>query len=95
MGELLSIVYKPKNASGGEEDYLRVPLTQTRLVVDYGIVGDAKGGSPKRQLNLMAAESLQQLAQEGFRTAPGQMGEQLVVSGLDLDRLPCGTRLQI
>jgi MOSC domain-containing protein YiiM len=95
MSELVSIVYKPMNAASSEEDYLRIPLAQTRLVVDYGIEGDAKGGNPTRQLNLMSAGTLQHLAQEGFRTAPGQMGEQLIVADLEIDHLPCGTRLQI
>lgn len=104
MSELVSIVYKPREAyavsnasssasEGGE--YIRIPLSQTRLVVDYGIEGDAKGGSSTRQLNLMSANSLEQLAQEGFQTAPGQMGEQLIVANLEVDGLASGTRLQI
>jgi MOSC domain-containing protein YiiM len=43
----------------------------------------------------MAEEALAVLAEQGFKTAPGEMGEQLRFSGLDLNSLPAGTRLQI
>jgi MOSC domain-containing protein YiiM len=95
MSELVSIVYKPKDARPSGEDYARVPLQQALLVVGHGIDGDAKGGVATRQLNIMSAHTLQALAGEGFRTAPGQMGEQLVLMGLEVDTLPHGTRLQI
>jgi MOSC domain-containing protein YiiM len=95
MGELVSIVYKPKDAAGSDTGYTRVPLQQAQLVVGCGIDGDAKGGHSGRDLNIMAAETLQRLAGEGFQTAPGRMGEQLVVAGLAVDSLPSGTRVQI
>lgn len=95
MGELTSIVYKPQDATPSNEDYTRVPLTQTRLVADYGIEGDAKGGTTGRHLNIMSAEVLDELAREGFGTAPGKMGEQLILFGVEVDSLPPGTRLQI
>ena len=94
MGELISIVYKPKNMDAPGTKYLRVPLEQTVLVADYGIEGDAKGGG-KRQLNVMSDDAVQSLAAEGFRAEPGQLGEQLIVSGLDVDTLLPGARLRI
>ncbi len=96
MSELVSIVYKPQGAAPLEEGYTRIPLPQARLEVAQGIEGDAKGGgSPNRQLNVMSARSLEQLTQEGFQTAPGQMGEQLIVAEMDIDALPLGTHLRI
>jgi MOSC domain-containing protein YiiM len=95
MSELVSIVYRPSGAEQSESGYTRVPRQQAELVEGYGIEGDAKGGGPDRHLNVMAAESLQSLAREGFHTAPGQMGEQLIIAGLAVDSLPAGARLQI
>jgi len=95
MSELVSIVYRPKDAAASEAGYTRVPLQQARLVDAYGIEGDEKGGGPDRHLNIMAAETLQALAGEGFHAAPGQMGEQLIIAGLAVDSLPAGARLQI
>jgi MOSC domain-containing protein YiiM len=95
MSELVSIVYKPKDADASTEGYTRVPSQQAQLIAGYGIEGDAKGGHPGRHLNIMAAETLQMLARDGFHTAPGQLGEQLIIAGLAVDSLPIGTRLQI
>lgn len=95
MSQLVSIVYKPKTAPSPKDEYLRLPCEQAQLVAGYGIEGDAKGGGNTRHLNLMSAHIVQELAGEGFRAVPGQLGEQLIVAGLDVDTLPCGTRLRI
>jgi MOSC domain-containing protein YiiM len=95
MGELVSIVYKPQDAVSDAAGYARTPLREARLVVGHGIDGDLKGGCPKRHLNIMAAETLQGLASEGFGASPGQLGEQLILSGIAVDALPPGARLQI
>ena len=96
MGELSSIVYKPHDAAGTADGYTRLPLREARLVVGQGIDGDAKGsGSPGRQLNIMTLETVQQLGEEGFRADAGEMGEQLIVTQLDVNALSIGTRLQI
>jgi len=96
MPTLTSIVYTPKHEYQEPADhYLRVPVTNADLVAGHGIQGDRKGSSPKRGLNVMSAEILAELAGEGFQTGPGQMGEQLVIAGLDFTTLSPGTRLQI
>lgn len=95
MTQLLSIVYKPSDATQPSHGFLRVPLQEATLIADYGIEGDRKGGNPERNLNIMSHETLQELAGRGFQTAPGQMGEQLIVGGLDVNTLPNGTRLQM
>jgi MOSC domain-containing protein YiiM len=95
MSELISIVYKPENAAQNVEGYTRLPLNEAELIVGHGIEGDAKGGHPERHLNIMAVEAMQTLKADGFHTEPGQLGEQLIVTGLDVDTLPVGARLQI
>lgn len=96
MPTLSSIVYSPATENPEPADhYQRVALTQATLTVKRGLTGDRKGGHPDRQLNVMTAEVLAGLAAEGYQTAPGQMGEQLVVSGLDLNALAAGDRVQL
>jgi MOSC domain-containing protein YiiM len=95
MGELVSIVYKPTDAAANVHGYTRIPVQEVQLLAGHGIEGDTKGGNPTRNLNIMAVETAQTLATEGFATAPGQMGEQLLVSGVTVDGLPPGTRLRI
>ncbi len=95
MPEITSIVYKP--AGLGEDPathYLRVSVTDAELVAGRGIKGDLKGVA-NRPLNIMTAETLAALAAEGFKTGPGQMGEQIVFGGLDVDALNAGDRVQI
>jgi len=96
MMEVASIVYKPEDAvSDPATQYVRVPLDSAYLVSGYGIEGDRKGGNPKRNLNLMSFETLGTLREEGFSTQPGQMGEQIVIQGMELGKLTEGDRLQI
>jgi MOSC domain-containing protein YiiM len=96
MGEIVSIVYKPQQVDFTPPNhYARVPLEKALLVERYGIQGDRKGGHPLRQLNIMAQESLDRLCAEGFCVEPGQMGEQIVLRGVDVDDLQVGDQLRL
>ena len=95
MAEIYSLVYKPHDDSAPLR-YTRVPIERARLIIGHGIEGDLKGnGNPNRQLNLMSYETLAALGEEGFHTQPGELGEQIVVRGLDVNALPGGARLQL
>ena len=65
------------------------------LVADRGIEHDRKGKGGDRQINLMCSAALAGLRDEGFKTGPGEMGEQIVIDGVDVDQLPPRTRLRI
>ena len=98
MAHIVSIVYRPAEAPASPGDhYSRVELERAELVTSGGIRGDRKGRHPKRQLNIMGQATLDELRAEGLQTAPGQMGEQLVIAGLDapLEALAAGTQLQM
>ena len=96
MIRVISIVYKPEDTVPEPEDhYLRTPLESANLIAGHGIEGDRKGGNPKRNLNIMSFETLEALREEGFSTQPGQMGEQIVIQGLDVATLAAGEQLQI
>ncbi|MBE0690935.1 MAG: MOSC domain-containing protein [Anaerolineae bacterium] len=96
MPEIYSIVYKPRDVGMSEADaYARVSLQKAVLRAGSGIDGDLKGNHPKRQLNIMCYETLASLSDDGFKTEPGAMGEQIVIKGLDLvDMLP-GTLVRL
>ena len=97
MAHVVSIVYRPWDAQEPrpQDRYARVPLDRTRLVEFQGIEGDAKGGATDRQLNIMRAETLAELGAEGFKTGPGEMGEHIVVTGVEPAALVAGSRLRI
>jgi MOSC domain-containing protein YiiM len=95
-GRVVSIVHSPEGIDPRPPDnYARVPLEAATLEAGRGIVGDRKGARQNRQLNLMAAQTLDQLHAEGYRAGPGEMGEQIILSGIDVDRLSAGTRLRL
>lgn len=97
MPHVVSIVYTPRDAPQPRppDHYARVPVERVTLVENRGIKGDVKGRPGTRQLNIMAAETLAELAAEGFKTGPGEMGEQVVVAGIDPNTVAVGTRVQI
>ena len=96
MSNLVSIRYTPKGSTRKSEDaYVRLPLENAQLVAGHGIEGDRKGSSPKRQLNIMTQETLDELGKLGLHVAPGQMGEQLIISGVDVADLNVGDHIQI
>ncbi|MBK9125653.1 MAG: hypothetical protein IPM16_21360 [Chloroflexi bacterium] len=73
-----------------------VRLHAADLRADHGIVGDEKAGrSPKRNLNVIAAEIHAHLLVDGQPALPGELGEQIILRGLDLSRLPRGAHIAI
>jgi MOSC domain-containing protein YiiM len=81
-----------------------------RLVAGLGVEGDAHQGATVkhrsrvarnpaapnlRQVHLIHAELHNELRQRGFLVRPGQMGENITTSGVDLLGLATGTRLYI
>jgi len=96
MPHIVSLVYKPAIVEQKPADHFaRVPLEQAMLVVGKGIAGDAKGRNEDRQLNLMLAELVADLRAGGFQTAPGELGEQIVLAGLEPGSLIAGARLRL
>jgi MOSC domain-containing protein YiiM len=101
MPHVVSICYTPAGVERKPADHFaRVVVAEAVLVEDFGIDGDAKGGSDKhgtnkRQLNVMFAETMAGLRAEGFKTDPGELGEQIVVAGVDEATLTPGTRLAL
>jgi MOSC domain-containing protein YiiM len=95
-GKIVSIVHKPEGIDPRPPDhYARVALQTATLEAGRGIVTDCKGSRPERQLNIMSLETLEELRARGYQTAPGEMGEQIVVSGIAVDPLAAGTLLHL
>lgn len=95
MGRIVSIAIKPEGIDPKPADHFaRVPVETAELRAGKGIAGDRKGNGDDRHLNVMNREILDVLATEGCKTAPGEMGEQIVISGIDLIALPSGARLR-
>lgn len=93
---VFSLVFTPAGSERKPADhYARVPADRLTLAVRQGVVGDAKGGGGRRQLNVMRAETVADLRAEGFHAGPGELGEQVVVAGLEEADLAVGNRLRV
>jgi MOSC domain-containing protein YiiM len=64
-------------------------------LAEHGLEGDAHAGSGDRQVSLLDQARIDEMRALGLELEPGAFGENLVVAGLALDRLPLGARLRV
>lgn len=65
------------------------------LKEDFGIAGDAHAGTPKRQVSLLAIESVEKMRAKGLKVNPGDFAENITTEGIDLLGLNLGNRLTL
>ena len=87
MGKILAICTSPRRGT------LKTPVPSAVLTPEWGIVGDAHGGSWHRQVSLLSAEKIEAFRQKLW-VDYGAFGENLVVDGFDFRALPVGTLLR-
>jgi MOSC domain-containing protein YiiM len=75
----------------------KIPLEWGLLKVEFGLEGDAHAGGDdaKRQISLLAFESIEKMNTGSFSYKPGDFAENFTTSGIDLVALPIGTKLRI
>ncbi|MET7639698.1 MOSC domain-containing protein [Streptomyces sp. NPDC005438] len=93
-----------------EYAFSKPTLDQVTLVEGWGVEGDVHGGvtvrhrsrmardphQPNlRQVHLIHRELFEELAEQGHRVAPGDLGENITTRGVDLLGLPEGTLLRL
>ncbi|MFI0942611.1 MOSC domain-containing protein [Streptomyces sp. NPDC021020] len=97
-------------SSSGEYTFTKPNRGGIRLIAGLGVEGDVHSGvtvkhrsrvakdptqANLRQVHLIHEELFAEVADAGFTVAPGQLGENITTSGLDLLGLPAGTLLHI
>jgi len=66
------------------------------LKANYGLDGDAHGGSWHRQVSLLAIESINKMESLGIKALkPGSFAENLTTEGIVLYELKIGTKIKI
>lgn len=93
-----------------QHSFSKTRQPQLRLLAGFGVQGDAHAGvrvqhlsrvrqnpgQPNlRQVHLIHAELLDELAVKGFTVRPGDLGENVLTRGLEMLALPRGTRLHL
>lgn len=72
------------------------PVPEIRLRLRHGIVGDAHAGDWRRQISLLAQESIDSMrAACPIPLDSGVFAENINTEGIDLRGLPVGTRLRV
>ena len=90
--------------------FSKTPSFSVRLLQGLGVAGDGHMGETVkhrsrvrkdpmkpnlRQVHLMHAELFDELRAKGFEVRPGDLGENITTSGIDLLALPAATRLHL
>ena len=70
-------------------------VPEIRLRLRHGIEGDAHAGDWHRQISLLAEESADKMRALLPDLQPGAFAENINTRGIDLKRLPVGTRLRL
>jgi MOSC domain-containing protein YiiM len=93
-----------------EHGFSKQPKPHLRLIAGEGIEGDAHRGITTQhlylkrkdptlpnlcQVHLIASELLEELVSKGYALEPGELGENILTSGIELLTLPRGTLLHL
>lgn len=73
----------------------KVQVPKAEFIEDFGIKGDAHAGKWHRQVSLLALEKIEDFRNKGGNVDFGAFGENLVIEGFELNKLPVGQRLTV
>ncbi len=62
---------------------------------EYGMEGDGHSGKWHRQISLVSRERIEQINTKGANAKPGDVAENLTISGIDLKKIKIGDILSI
>jgi MOSC domain-containing protein YiiM len=69
------------------------PISSAELIENFGICGDAHAGNWHRQVSLLSYEAIEAFKADGADVHDGSFGENIIVEGIDWDKLSPGVRL--
>ena len=70
-------------------------IGQAELIENFGLRDDAHAGDWHRQVSLLSYEKIEEFKALGVDVKDGDFGENLIVEGIDLAKLPIGTKITI
>lgn len=70
-------------------------IGQAELIENFGLKDDAHAGDWHRQVSLLSYEKIEEFKALGVDVKDGDFGENLIVEGIDLAKLPIGTKITI
>ena len=73
----------------------KLMVDEANLIYDFGIEGDAHAGKWHRQVSLLSLEKIEDFKKKGADVDFGAFGENIVVEGFELNKLPIGQKIRI
>lgn len=89
MGKILAVCISEKKGTQ------KMNIKEGILIENYGLKNDAHAGNWHRQVSLLSNEKISDFIKKGGNVNQGDFGENLIVEGIDLAKLPIGTKLKI
>ena len=89
MGKVIAI------CTSKHKGTLKNEVSEANFIEEFGIEGDAHAGKWHRQVSLLALEKIEDFRNKGGNVDFGAFGENLVIEGFELNKLPVGQRLTI
>lgn len=77
----------------GNKGRKKVPVDSVVLKENHGIVGDAHAGDWRRQVSLLAIESIEKMRLRGLTLGSGDFAENITTRGIGLPTLPLGAKV--
>ncbi|MCQ2968810.1 MAG: MOSC domain-containing protein [Clostridium sp.] len=74
---------------------LKNEVNEANFIEEFGIEGDAHAGKWHRQVSILAFEKIDDFRNKGGNVDFGAFGENLVIDGIELHKLPVGQQLQV
>lgn len=74
---------------------VKTPVPEIELKKRHGVEGDAHAGDWHRQVSLLGEESVDKMRRNLPDISVGAFAENILTRGIDLPRLPIGTKLRI
>ncbi|MBR6528848.1 MAG: MOSC domain-containing protein [Firmicutes bacterium] len=70
-------------------------IKEAEIIQNFGLKDDAHAGNWHRQVSLLSYEKIEEFKALGVDVKDGDFGENLIVEGIDLSKLPIGTKMTI
>lgn len=89
MGKIKAICKSERKGTAKTE------IPNVNLIENFGLEGDAHGGNWHRQVSLLEYKKIEDFNKAGGNVKFGDFGENFVIEGIEVDKLPIGTKLKI
>ena len=89
MAKIVAICMSEKKGTA------KVQVDLANFIEEFGIENDAHAGKWHRQVSLLELKKIDEFNKQGGNVKFGDFGENLVIDGIEVDKLEIGQRIQI